>query len=279
MIYASDLDQTLIYSTRSMGIDTASPLVMPAETIDGKVSSYISIAAFNQLQRLNGELNFIPVTTRTIAQYKRIELFYEQVQPKYAITSNGGNILVEGTPDLEWNEYIRGNVASQSAPMEQIRELIEAIWNEEWCVGQRYCDELFIALVIHREIVPWDVLNPVVTSIRELGWDVSIQGRKIYFVPRAVSKQAALAHLKQFLGASVVIASGDSLLDQCLLDFADYPIAARHGELYREQERNPRTINYSFTSHSGVLAADQIVDYAYDAMRRYKDANKSQSVV
>lgn len=32
-----------------------------------------------------------------------------------------------------------------------------------------------------------------------------------------------------------MVASGDSLLDRCLLDYADYAIAPRHGELYRER--------------------------------------------
>ena len=47
MIYASDLDQTLIYSIRSVGIELTSPLIMPAETVDGIVKSYIAISTFD----------------------------------------------------------------------------------------------------------------------------------------------------------------------------------------------------------------------------------------
>lgn len=89
MIYASDLDRTLIYSLGAIGVPENTPGLIPAEIIEGKTRSYISQQALNQLMDLNTRIIFIPVTTRTIQQYKRINLFQETVIPDYAVTSNG----------------------------------------------------------------------------------------------------------------------------------------------------------------------------------------------
>ncbi len=56
------------------------------------------------------------------------------------------------------------------------------------------------------------------------------------------------------------MASGDSLLDQILIDFADFSIVPRHGELFR-QEQIQSTGDYSFTEESGIFATDEILKY------------------
>ncbi|AJS60180.1 HAD family hydrolase [Paenibacillus sp. IHBB 10380] len=261
MIYASDLDQTLIYSTRSVGLALDSPLIMAAETVNGKITSYISIQACSILTTMAKEMEFIPVTTRTMEQYNRIELFREVIQPKYAITSNGGNILFDGIPDLEWNQFVHDDIVGKSASANEVKTLFDQIGNDDWILGERFCDELFFSIVINREKMPLDEVHQVSKEIRNLGWEVSVQGRKIYLVPISVSKSAALSHLQQRIGADIIVASGDSLLDRCLLDYATHPIAPKHGELYREELRFPGTMAYSFTSTSGVLAADEIMKF------------------
>lgn len=101
MIYASDLDRTLIYSLSAIGVPEDTPGLVPAEVVDGRTVSYISQQALATLKELAAKIVFMPVTTRTIAQYRRINLFQETVIPDYAITSNGGNILVNGVVDLD----------------------------------------------------------------------------------------------------------------------------------------------------------------------------------
>ena len=48
MIYASDLDRTLIYSLGAIGVPETTPGLVPAEIIDGKTVSYISQQALDQ---------------------------------------------------------------------------------------------------------------------------------------------------------------------------------------------------------------------------------------
>ncbi|WP_338554928.1 HAD family hydrolase [Paenibacillus sp. KS-LC4] len=274
MIFASDLDQTLIYSTRSMGLVNAegSGVVMPAETKDGQVLSYFLTDMLPLLQAIAQEVHFIPVTTRTIEQYKRIELFRDHIAPTYAITSNGGNILVNGVQDEAWSLHIQKLIAASAAPAAEIKAIFDEVATSDWIHGARYCDELFYAYVIDRERMPTEQVSRAVERITALGWKVSVQGRKIYLVPNEVSKSAALLHLKQQLGATVVAASGDSLLDQCLLDAASHAIAPRHGELYRQEQREPGNRAYTFTTNSGIMASQQILDFVSTVMAELKTA-------
>ena len=65
----SDLDNTLIYSHRT----TFTSEKIIAEWLNGKEQSYITKETYSFMK--NMECNFVPVTTRSIEQYKRIYLF------------------------------------------------------------------------------------------------------------------------------------------------------------------------------------------------------------
>ena len=54
-----------------------------------------------RLRALAADGLVVPATTRTIAQYHRIELPGSPF--RYAVTSNGGNILVDSVPDPDWS--------------------------------------------------------------------------------------------------------------------------------------------------------------------------------
>ena len=261
MIYASDLDRTLIYSRSAIGVPEDSPGLVPAEIINGTTVSYISESALSQLISLAGDIVFMPVTTRTMEQYKRINLFQDIVIPEYAITSNGGNILVQGKVDTEWRSSVQKRVELQSAEAETIRAIVRLALREEWILSERYCDGLFFTFVVQRDLLPLDVLSRLSEELNQLGWRASLQGRKLYAVPEAVSKSAAIEHVRRRVRNEPMVASGDSLLDKCLLDAADYPIAPCHGEIYAEHSQGMGEGNYPFTTCSGVFASDEILEY------------------
>lgn len=261
MIYASDLDQTLIYSVRSMGMDVDLSVMQPAETYKERIISYMSIATLEQLQKVAQAITFVPVTTRTLEQYARIHIFQNKIIPQYAITSNGANILVNGVVDQEWHQQILADVHSKSAPAAEALALFHRVSDPSWIVAEHFWEQTFYSIVVDRERMPLDQVLTIQSQLEVLGWGMSVQGRKVYLVPFPVSKNRAIEQVKQKVGASKIIASGDSILDRGLLDFADYSIAPAHGELYRESVAEPALRHYSFTSASGILAADEILQY------------------
>lgn len=263
MIYASDLDRTLIYSLGAIGVPETTPGLVPAEIIDGKTVSYISQQALDQLLDLTARVIFMPVTTRTIQQYQRINLFQETIIPDYAVTSNGGNILIGGIVDKEWREHIGRLVERHSAGAEEVRTYIKAVVRDEWIISEHYCDDLFFTFVVHRDQLPLDEITNLSDRLFKLGWRVSLQGRKLYAVPAAVNKSDAILHVRRTVRSEPMVASGDSLLDKSLLESADYAIAPRHGEIFAEQQSGlvKSRYPYPFTKQAGVFAGDEILQY------------------
>ncbi|KRF09667.1 hypothetical protein ASG89_15750 [Paenibacillus sp. Soil766] len=269
MIYASDLDQTLIYSQPAERAEHWGDRIMVAELIDGKVRSYMSSSTYQRLQELMNELTFIPVTTRTIAQYERIHLISQILKPQYAVTSNGGNMLIDGKVDTEWRNLVRTRLSETSVPVEDILPVMDSVLRQDWVTSSSWCDDLFYSHIIERDRMPLQEIADLSVHLSGMGWRTSVQGRKVYIVPEAVSKGAAVAHLKQVLGGRKVIASGDSLLDQSLLDIADYAIAPGHGELFR-QEQIGQTGKYRFTEESGIFAADDITSFVHSTHSEHR---------
>ena len=261
MIYASDLDRTLIYSLNAIGVPRDTPGLVPAEIIDGRTVSYISQKALAMLKELAAKIVFMPVTTRTIAQYRRINLFQETIIPDYAVTSNGGNILVDGVVDQEWRAAVGRLVERGSASAEEAGRLVRSVVRAEWITSERYCDELFYTFVVHRDSLPLDEITRMADRLDGLGWKVSLQGRKLYVVPEAVNKSDAIIHVRRTVRSEPMVASGDSLLDKSLLASADYAIAPCHGEIFAEQEAGLVNLEYPFTKQSGVFAGDEIMQY------------------
>ena len=261
MIYASDLDRTLIYSLNAMGVPGDAPGLVPAEVIDGQTVSYISQQALDMLKELAAKIVFMPVTTRTIAQYRRINLFQETVIPDYAITSNGGNILVRGVVDTEWRTAVGKWVERGSASAEEAGRIVRSVVRAEWITSERYCDELFYTFVVQRDALPLDEITRMAELLDGLGWKVSLQGRKLYVVPEAVNKSDAILHVRRTVHSEPMVASGDSLLDKSLLAAADYAIAPCHGEIFAEQQAGLVNLEYPFTKQSGVFAGDEIMQY------------------
>lgn len=261
MIYASDLDRTLIYSLSALGVSADTPGLVAAEIIDGRTTSYISEQALSQLIALSAKIAFMPVTTRTIQQYMRINLFQERLVPDYAVTSNGGNILVNGVVDQEWRAKIGELVQRHSAEAREVQRLVRSTVREEWILSERYCDELFYTYLVQRDLLPMNEIGRMAEKLHSLGWRVSVQGRKLYVVPEAVNKRDAIKHVRRTVHRELMVASGDSLLDKVLLDSADYAIAPCHGEIFAEQQSSLVQSKYLFTRQSGVFAGDEIIQY------------------
>ena len=88
------------------------------------------------------------------------------------------------------------------------------------------------------------------------GWTVSLQGRKLYAVPRPLTKSAALAEVAAATGADTVLAAGDSLLDVDLLLAADAGSTPGHGELADSGWTAPHV---TALGAGGVAAGEEIL--------------------
>lgn len=256
-LVACDLDRTLIYSKNALwltGADKDAPAMVVAEVYDGAPLSYMTRTAQELLISVKSAAVFVPVTTRTQAQYERVQL--PGPVPEYAITSNGGVLLHHGVPDAAWHDRLSGRMEAGCAPLETIETHLANPTFSPWILRLRRAEDLFVYAIIDRELMPDSFLAELTQLCADAGWSVSVQGRKLYCVPLPINKTDTLAEVARRTGAGTVIAAGDSLLDQGMLENADLAFRPLHGELH---DAGYLASHLRLTSVRGVLAGEEIL--------------------
>lgn len=264
MIFASDLDQTLIYSPKSFRVlpEEPMPRMTCVELYEGRDISFMADGVITKLQEFASHNFFVPVTTRTIAQYERISLFRGEINPSYAVVSNGGNLIINGVVDPTWQGMVAMKIAQMSLCAEDMLASFTQFCHESWAGAVRTADNLFYYCVVERDKIPLDELESFSAWAKAQQWNVSLQGRKLYVVPQVVNKWAGVSYIQELLQEKIVVAAGDSLLDLCMLEQANYGIAPCHGELWDRYSRGELVVQgIEFTKQAGILAASDILDY------------------
>ncbi|MFZ5969337.1 MAG: HAD family hydrolase [Bacillota bacterium] len=273
MIFASDLDQTLIYSKRF--VTGENHRVRLIETKDEEEISYMTEKAIDSLKAISQKILFIPTTTRTVAQYQRISLFHNEIVPSYAVVSNGGNIMVKGQLDKGWNEKIHSRIKNECLESHDVLGGFEEIRSEAWVKSLRTADGLFHYCIIEKEHIPKRELEDFSKWLRVNNWHMSLQGRKLYFVPRCVSKWEAIAHIQEREGKETVIAAGDSLLDMPMLDMANYALVPTHGEIMKTYGKTAEEVStYTFIDKEGIAAAEEILEKVSEILKHSSQIQK-----
>ncbi|MFD7505126.1 HAD family hydrolase [Streptomyces sp. NPDC059850] len=256
VLVASDLDRTLIYSAAALGLtmpDAEAPRLLCVEVYEGKPLSYVTETAAGLLAELARTDVFVPTTTRTPEQYRRVHL--PGPAPRFAICANGGHLLVDGESDPEWHAGVRGALADACAPLDEVRAHLTATADPAWLLKERVAEDLFAYLVVERKLLPDEWVKELAVWAEPRGWTVSLQGRKIYAVPKPLTKSAAVAEVKRRTGADEVITAGDSFLDADLLAAADHAWRPGHGELATAGWTAPQV---TAVEEQGVAAGEAI---------------------
>ncbi len=262
VLVASDLDRTLIYSSKAARMGRDRPPVVCVEVHDGNEVSFMTAAAAQGLVVLAEAATLVPVTTRVPEQFERITL--PGPAPRYAIAANGGVLYVDGTPDRAWSAGV-GRVVGSAFPLSAVWEHVGQICRPEWTSKLRNAAGLFCYAVVRRDRLPTGFLDELSGWASERGWRVSLQGSKLYCVPEALTKTAAVAEIVRRTGVELVLAAGDSLLDIDLLLGADLGIQPRHGELHDTGWSAPHVVQ---TEAVGVCAGEEIVGWFTETTAR-----------
>ncbi len=256
-LVACDLDRTLIYSPRAFWLnvsDEQAPPIVVVELYQGIPISFMTRTAETLLLALKAAATVVPVTTRTVAQYRRVRM--AGPEPEYAVTTNGGVLLHRGEPDAHWRASIARRTAAECAPLQTVEALLADHAFAPWILKLRHAEDLFVYAIVDREAMPDDFVRALEQSCLALGWRVSLQGRKLYCVPAPVTKSSAVAEVQRRTGAGTVIAAGDSLLDRQMLDEATIAFRPAHGELDDGGYRNG---NLTVTDARGILAGEELL--------------------
>lgn len=254
-VLATDLDRTMIYSKGARGLGADDRPAVCVEVHDGKRASFMTAVAAERFAELAREALVVPVTTRTIDQYRRVRL--PGPAPRFAVAANGAALLIDGKPDAGWSRRVAAALTG-IFPLAAVWAQLSHICRPDFTIKLRNASGFFCYAVVHPHRLPAGFVDDVTGWTAERGWRTSLQGRKLYLVPEQLTKSAALAEVRSRAGAEFVLAAGDSLLDVDLLLAADRGIHPRHGELHEHGWTAPRV---ACTRVSGIGAGEEIVDW------------------
>lgn len=227
ILFACDLDNTLIHSYKKRRADD-----ICVEIYEGREQSFISPRTLELLNKISEKILFIPVTTRSIAQYRRI-FWAENFFPRYAVVTNGSYLL---NGDKQEN-FLKKVVA----PYEnELKIQLEAADKNIFTIAH-IVDESFLFLKCRDD---FDGEISFKTNLT-----VQRTGKKVYLFPPRLNKGEALKLLTKKFAPDKVFAAGDSEIDLPMLKLAD--IAFAHENL-----RDKRFIIFS--------TAEEFLKIVYD---------------
>lgn len=254
MIIFSDLDRSIIYSNKFIeefsDFDNEYECI---EKVNNKEVSYISLKTIEYLREIQDFGTFIPTTTRTAEQFRRIDFNNYNIKFKYAITSNGGTILKDNEPLKEWDVIIKDIVNSSGKRKDMMDEFVK-YKNIPGIISLKNAGELFFYLVVDKSIFNINNIKEYITTLNKNKWLHYISGRKIYFLPKGINKENAIDFIINKENISQFSSIGDSIMDLGMLNIANNPYILKHGELAKFNDEH-----YKISKSIGMDGTEEIL--------------------
>lgn len=251
MIFATDLDRTLIYS--HLFLDTANCTYSLIEKKGEKAIAYMSDKAIALLEEVHQRAHIIPITLRNEAEFHRIDLFRDKVVPELFVTNNGGTIYYKGKEDMQWHEWIEKQMKALIYTHQEIcKHFLEMYGGSvEKNVN---CGNLVWLFMGERDHIHEKSITAFEEKYKASGWRIDVSGRKIYVYPYFVTKWYALSYIQQKYYNEPIYAAGDSIFDQEMVEKADYGMIPKAS--FIEQAVKPHV---KISEHAGMRAAEDIL--------------------
>ncbi|MBE6861904.1 MAG: HAD family phosphatase [Ruminococcus sp.] len=211
ILFACDLDNTLLHSHRRKAEGA-----ICAEVLDGKEQSFFTPLAYKLIGELTAreDVIFLPVTTRSKEQYKRIK-FPEGCTPKLALVCNGAVLLEEDEPEKLWYEESEKLTAPYR---DELNSLCEKYSEYECYKTVRIVDDMFLFVYCYNK----DEIESIAAEcMKDTFLTVEYSGSKMYFFPPVSNKGYGVKRFAERYGCERIISAGDSMIDCSMLEIAD----------------------------------------------------------
>ena len=256
MIFATDLDRKIIHSSKF--IDNTSH-VKCIEILDDKEISYMSHLSIELINKIknNPNIQLIPITTRSCAQFKRVQ----PVQNfPYAVVANGGIILHNGEPLPEWEKHVDTICRRLEDQYPNILKLLNQ-YKTHLTKEPVLIDDIFFFTKISDDKTTISYIDDTMTKELEgTEWTHTIQGIKLYIIPKEISKGNALRFLKEKLGEDFVLTAGDGKMDQTFLPLGNVRCIPNQSEIYHLLDDKEK---YTIVPE-GLAGAEKILQLVLD---------------
>lgn len=207
ILFACDLDNTLIYSYKKKQDG-----FICVEFSKGREQGFMTAYTFSNFADMTEKVTFVPVTTRSAEQYRRIT-FPNGYVPEYALVSNGAVLIRSGETDENW-DLIQKN----SSLGLQLKEVFDRCCKDKRFINCRIVDDSYVFVYCAPDTNAEKAAEELAESA---DLNVELSGRKIYFFPENLSKGNAVIRLNELLQCGCIISAGDSSIDVSMLNIAD----------------------------------------------------------
>ncbi|MBR2215725.1 MAG: HAD family phosphatase [Selenomonadaceae bacterium] len=208
ILFACDLDNTLIYSAKKIPPEKAALCV---EYLGDKPQGFMSQATVALLQKITSRVQPVPVTTRSYSQYTRLN-WPPGCTMTLALVANGALFLEGGVINASWEEESRRLVQPYVPELTKLRDILAREGGYRHC---RLVDDFFLFLACEDEETAAHRRQELQAKTSNL--QVEVTGRKIYLIPPELSKGQALRRLQKRLQPKLTLAAGDSEMDLPML--------------------------------------------------------------
>lgn len=212
IVFASDLDNTLLFSQK-YAVETD----LCVEYLNGMPQGYLTQDTPRYLEQIMQSALFVPVTSRSVEQYRRIQ-FPAACRPRYAVTTNGAILLVDGEIDRQWQQ---ASLAAVRPWKDAFGEILQMLREQPLAKRFRVVDEMFVFAACD---TPQGAAELKEALEKRSPLKIEVTGRKLYFFPPQINKGAVIPKLKAYFHADWVICAGDSSIDIPMLQQADVSI-------------------------------------------------------
>ncbi len=190
---------------------------MCVEWIGDQEQGFMTPRTMELLVEARAHVELVPVTTRSVEQYKRI-IWPAGCVPHYAVVTNGAVLLRDGEIDGAWREASEPSIASYR---EALLALMPEFADKDKFLRCRMVDDAYMFAYCGHGVSPIDC----VCKYKEHSpLNILNSGKKVYFFPPGINKGHAVRRLKALFSPVATVAAGDSAIDVPMLNEADLAI-------------------------------------------------------
>ena len=170
------------------------------------------------------DIEIIPVTTRTKAQYDRLADLTGKLGVRYAVICNGGILLDNGTIDADWLNETYTLIGSAADELRKACGMMKDLSDRE---VHEIEDIMAYTVTDEPEAMKAKLAETVDTQLITIFSD----NRKVYCIPSVINKGTAVRRFNARFGRCMNVAAGDGVQDIPMLEEADIPVCApqNHG--------------------------------------------------
>jgi HAD superfamily hydrolase (TIGR01484 family) len=225
VIFAADIDNTLIHSYKTAGPDD-----ICVERHKGREQSFISKEAFVLLKEVSEKCLIVPVTTRSLEQYRRLDL---GVRFNYALVAHGALLLADGEVDKQWEDESRNLFSAELPQINEDGNIYDIRHIENTFIFAKAGDTAQAVNSLQK--------NPAMQT-----FNIFVVKNKIYIFPKGFDKGVAIERLRRRLKPKSVICAGDGRLDIPMLEAADIAFAPTGLDIGKPCIHIEETENFTF---------------------------------